>query len=135
LKENDMKTTLAVLLALGMTGPAIAGDAGATDEGRLQQNRPNMMTSEDMEGRNVTTIDGQTVGKVDAMVVAPSTGQQMAIIDLEGDGEDDKDISVPINDLQVAEDGESFIVTSSLEQLRAQPGVNADDFDRVGKGS
>jgi uncharacterized protein YrrD len=82
-----------------------------------------------MVGAKVVTPQGEVLGKIDDLIVDREGKVEGAVLSVGGFlGIGDKDVAVPLNDLQLGED-EAYLMSATTEdQLKQMPEYDADQY-------
>ena len=135
---STLKSTAAVALAMGLgMGIAAMGAATAADQPRGQSSSetigtprpaqtsssiPGGIPSDEIIGRKVVNQRGETLGKIEELVVQPQKKEVHAVISVGGFlGIGDHDVVVPMKDLSVTPDNVTLISQQTKEDLKTLP--------------
>ena len=125
-----MKKAVALCFSLGVSSLASAIDMSQG------QSAHDLMSSDDLKGKNVMSSSGEKVGDVDAIVFGDNSTDKLVIIGLSGVvGDGAKEVAVPMSVLRVADDGRNLIVNTSRAALESQPDVDVRDYREVDEES
>ncbi|MBI5164684.1 MAG: PRC-barrel domain-containing protein [Magnetospirillum sp.] len=131
-------TTMAVALAL--TGPALAQQAQSPSDDRAQSrssqdiddrplNQLSMAQADKIQGAKVHSPQGETIGDIRDLVVDMKSGQvAFAIVGVGGFlGVGEKNVAVPWERLQAANQPETFTLNADRQTLAQAPSLPADE--------
>lgn len=144
---NILKSTTALALALGLgmgfaaAGPASAADtsekAGAAATGQDSQKVVNEgsqasvegIRAEELIGRNVVNRKGEDLGEVEGLVIQPQKEEVHAVVSIGGFlGIGDRDVAIPIEQLQIGTDNVTLMSQQTKEQLEVLPEYDENEW-------
>jgi len=145
---STLKSTTAVALAMGLgMGIAAMGAATAADQpseqspsGTIVTPRPAQTTgsipggipSDEIIGRKVVNRQGDTLGKIEELVVQPQQKEVHAVISVGGFlGMGDHDVVVPMKDLNVTRDNVTLMSQQTKEDLKTLPKYDENKWQEM----
>jgi sporulation protein YlmC with PRC-barrel domain len=112
------------------TGAASETPGAATSTGASQSTIPGGITAEELIGRNVVNRNGENVGEVESLVVQPKKNEVHAVISVGGFlGMGDRDVAIPLKDLEIGEDNVTLMSQQTKEDLEALPEYEEDQWE------
>lgn len=136
--------------------PSVAGTTGDKSQSEMGKSQAGMdksagteqaastipggLTAEEIIGRDVVNKNGEEVGQVETLVVQPDKGDVHAVISVGGFlGIGDRDVAVPLKELDFGKDNVTLKSQQTKEDLEALPEYREDEWrlfeDQSAEGS
>lgn len=92
---------------------------------------PGGLTADEIIGREVLNKNGEEVGEVESLVIQPEKGDVHAVISVGGFlGMGDRDVAIPLKELEFGESSVILMSQQTKEQLEAMPEYREEDWNR-----
>lgn len=118
--------------------PSVAEQAGDKSQGEMDKGAgteqaastiPGGLTAEEIIGRDVVNKKGEEVGQVESLVIQPDKGDVHAVISVGGFlGIGDRDVAVPLEEMEFGEDNVTLMSQQTKEELEAMPEYKEDEW-------
>lgn len=112
------------------TGAASETPGAASSTDTSQSTISGGITAEELVGRNVVNRQGENVGEVESLVVQPKKNEVHAVISIGGFlGIGDRDVAIPLKDLEIGDDNVTLMSQQTKEDLEALPEYEDDQWE------